>query len=121
LRGRPGAELDLYFPDLVVDVPPAPTAASEDAPLPTPTERRSRFHAGLLRFLKCNDTGVQPMQVPLSGVDALATTATQRSFWWAAQAFLDALANGGLESTQALKRLCGRIDLELRQLCEASR
>ena len=122
LRGRPGSEIDLYYPDLIGDISFDHLAVvSATALVATPTERRSRFQAGLLRFLKGDASGIVQMQGALAGVGSLTTTPAQRSFWSAAQALLDALANAGLEATQNLKRLCGRVDLELRQLCEASR
>ena len=61
---------------------------------------------------------VEDMRAAVQGIRKAATTPAQHSFWWTVEALLDAIAAGGLGPELSLKRLCGRVELELRRLCD---
>ncbi|HET7776487.1 MAG TPA: Hpt domain-containing protein, partial [Azospira sp.] len=44
-----------------------------------------------------------------------------RAFWWVAQGFISALAEGAVSGDNDIKQLCARIDLQIRRLIEGSR
>ena len=45
----------------------------------------------------------------------------QYTFWWTAAGLMEALRRGGVPTDFWLKRLCGRIDMQMRRLMEGSR
>ncbi len=121
---------DLFFVDLGVR-PPRDTggAALDRAGL---LEQRNVFERGLLRYIR-NESDASALANLCRAVTALdasvGRTATpaqsqQRAFWWATRALFDALANNGFATSTPqhahLKRLAGRINLQIRKLVDGS-
>lgn len=95
-------------------------------------EQRSAFEQALLRFLR-NDrdaSAVVDLGRAIVAIDeaVLRTTkpgqAQHRAFWWVTRALFEALSSNGFASGHAhqahLKRLAGRINLQIRKLAEGS-
>ena len=117
---------DLFFPDLAARpprraIPSRPIAPSEFQRLLK--RERARFERGLLSWLRAphEDGGACDMQAAVKRIEATQDAAAARSFWWVAAAFLAALADGSVPADPQAKRLCARIDLQIRRLAEGSK
>lgn len=121
-RGEAVSGADLFFPDLERRPPRRPP------PAPLPADQlaarikalRTRFQRGLLGWLKQGETAAAAeMREAIAGIEAMQSTPAQRSFWWVALAFLDALARGQFNPRDAeTKRLVTRIDTQLRHIAD---
>ena len=112
---------ELFFPDLTLR--PAFPAAAEGGDDPKRLRAlRGRFERGLLKwFRNADDTaGPQEMRESVAGIESLQAVPASRAFWAAATAFFDALGQGALPADAATKRLCGRIDAQMRRVMEGS-
>src|SRR5574343_259671 len=117
---------DLFFPDLSLR-PPKRAAA---APALTPEQlrqvlkaERARYQKGLLRWLTKPaeaEEGRRLMLEALIGIEATQESSSARSFWWAAQAFIEALKDPAVSSDATVKQVSARIDLQIRRLLEGS-
>ena len=119
-QARP-SPAELFYPDLgqrpsrkASPVPPdaAKTLAARIRPL------RAKFQGGLLSWIRTPDDAAGPlaMHAVSTEVESLQTTPTARSFWWAASAFFETLSKGGASGDPAAKRLCSRIDQQLKRM-----
>jgi chemosensory pili system protein ChpA (sensor histidine kinase/response regulator) len=115
---------ELFFPDLTLR-PPAPSAAAATL---SPLERaralraaRSQFERGLLRFLRDDREGLQPMRQAINAIEQTQSAPATRAFWWVCGALVDGMAQGAIQSDFFIKRLCARIDVQMRRLLEGSR
>ncbi|TCJ17214.1 hypothetical protein EZJ19_04485 [Parasulfuritortus cantonensis] len=84
---------------------------------------RSKYQKGLLRYLQNQDAaaGLAAMAEAVRELQALVPGAAQYTFWWTAEAMLEALAADGAAPDAWLKRLLGRLDLQMRRLAEGAR
>ncbi|MDD5296241.1 MAG: Hpt domain-containing protein [Rhodocyclaceae bacterium] len=126
LQGARGVEgagpSDLFFPDLSRRPPrrPADFAAPTPEQVPRILRReRARFQRGLLQFLR-HGKGIADMRQAIGTVETCQTLPAARAFWWAAGGFFDVLADGKTGDNTAAKRLCGRIDGQMRRLISGS-
>ncbi|HEU4621158.1 MAG TPA: Hpt domain-containing protein, partial [Burkholderiaceae bacterium] len=111
---------DLFFPDVG-------TRISDDAPHVSlgPEELhqcRSRFERGLLGYLRGADrlTAAGDMTQSVRVLrGSLPTTGAARSFWSVMDAFLTSLESGA-EPDINVKRLCARLNLQMRRTIEGS-
>ena len=118
------AESDLFFPDLGARAPKNPQASQVgESELPKLIKReRAKFQRGLLAWLRQDNAaqGLETMRVALQAIEQTQPLPSNRTFWWAAIAFVDSLINQGVEANFNVKQLCGRIDLQMRRLSEGS-
>ena len=120
---------DLFTADLSVRAP------RDDGGKALGTEelksQRSGFEQALLRYIRDENDAVALAKLARSvaaidgSVGASATAGqSQRAFWWVARAFFDALAHGGFVGASGqqehMKRLAGRVNLQIRKLVEGS-
>lgn len=122
---EPSAPSELFFPDTSVRMPraePEP-ALDDEARRRALHSARTRYQKGLLRVLQNKDaqSGLMDMADALRAVESLAPGPAQYTFWWSASALIEALRAGGLALDPWIKRLFGRIDLQLRHLMEGSK
>ncbi|HNQ05034.1 MAG TPA: Hpt domain-containing protein [Thiobacillaceae bacterium] len=84
---------------------------------------RVRYQRGLLQLLQNKEpmTGLRLMEQSVRHVEELAPGATQHGFWWATVGLMEALRREAVPLDIWIKRLCGRIDLQMRRLMEGSR
>lgn len=122
LRRSKYGPADLFFPDLsrrpakIVSVEPP-----EPSRMPAFLLRQRRdFQQGLLLWLRGNESGLDQMRHAVSEIEAAYPLPSQRSFWWATHALLEAAHGGQLESSTALKQLMARVDLQVRRFVEGS-
>ena len=112
---------ELFFPDL--SLRPAFPAATEGGDDPKRLRAlRGRFERGLLKWFRnaADAAGPQEMRESVAGIERLQAVPVSRAFWAAATAFFDALGQGALPADAATKRLCGRIDAQMRRVMEGS-
>ena len=114
-------EVDLFFPDLQVELPPAVLAqAPEPAPLARIKAERSRYQTALLKWLRQDHPAeaLQSMHSAVQAVMGCVPQNQQRAFWWVASALLDCLSCHDLDTEQSSRRLLGRIDRQMKSLAE---
>ena len=119
-RGIAGASpSDLFFPDLGQRPPRRPAGfVPPAAPEAERIQRlaRSRFQRGLLQFLKDGKSGAEQMRDAVADVESCQVLPASRAFWWASQSLLEVLAAAEKPADAGVKRLCGRLDGQLRRL-----
>ncbi len=113
---------DLFFPDL--SRRPA-KLSSGDVPEPSRMpafllRQRRDFQHGLLQWLRGSDSGLDQMRRVIADIEAAYPLPSQRSFWWATHALLEATHGGFVEPSTALKQLMARVDLQVRRFVEGS-
>ena len=119
------AESDLFFPDLS-QRPPKREAKTEVLSAEQLKQQlrkeRSRFQRGLLSWLRDSSSrdGLKEMHGAVAAIEHTQSLAAHRAFWWVAMGLVDALVHQGLPPELNLKRLCARIDLQMRRLIEGS-
>ncbi len=120
------AASDLFFPDLSL----RPPGRTEAPPLLSSADlakllkaERLRFQRGLLRWLRNADdmTGIADMRNAVVAIEATQSVPSSRAFWWTTLAFLDALSAFRIPVDYQVKKLCARIDLQMRRLFEGSK
>ena len=116
---------ELFYPDLSIR---PPRREQEPQPLTADELRlrgraaRANFQRGLLKWLKdSNLRGVAEMREAIAAIERTQVQPSARAFWWAALAFLDTIANGSTPVSLPMRRLCARIDIQIRKLIEGSR
>ena len=117
------AESDLFFPDLTLRPP-----KREVRELPADMRdhivaQRRRFQAGLLRWLR-DSADMPALKEMIDAVRAIERTQAlpqHRAFWWITIGFAESLVEGGARGAgMEAKRLCARIDLQMKRLLEGS-
>jgi chemosensory pili system protein ChpA (sensor histidine kinase/response regulator) len=127
-RGLPAPNpTDLFYPDPALRPPKRKTPfvplAGDDLKALLKAER-ARYQKGLLIWLKTPEqleSALQPMRLALANIEATQEMPAARSFWWVAQAFMDALPALPSADKTALRQLLTRIESQIRHLLEGSR
>ena len=115
-------ESDLFFPDL------SPRPPRREAPeLPADMRefvlgQRRRYQAGLLRWLRnaADNAALRQMTEAVRAIERTQALAQHRAFWWVTIGFTEALIAVGAQAGNEGKRLCARIDLQMKRLMEGS-
>jgi chemosensory pili system protein ChpA (sensor histidine kinase/response regulator) len=122
-RGLQADPSDLYFPDLSRRPSrhaAAPVQSHQEDAAAYLREQRGRFQRGLLKWIKKDASGPHDMREAISAIEATQQQPAQRAFWWVAAAFCDALAHDALPPSLDAKRMCMRIEQQLKRLIEGS-
>lgn len=122
-RGREADPIDLYYPDMSRRPPRRdhlPVSVPEADMQRYLRRQRTRYQRGLLKWLRNDWSGVEGMRVAVAAVEAVQTSPTQRSFWWVALGVFDALAGGAVPAQPAVRRLCNRIEQQLKRVIDGS-
>ena len=125
-RGRQFAASDLFFPDLTQRPPKRGSDAGStgsEADIVSLKAARSRFERGFLQWLRSTDgqAGLPEMREAVAVMERTNAAPTTRAFWWITLGFLDVLAARGVAVDLAVKRVCARIDTQMRRFVEGSR
>jgi chemosensory pili system protein ChpA (sensor histidine kinase/response regulator) len=125
VRGLPEPPpTDLFFPDLSLRPPrrDKEPAAIEFAEFTARAKAaRLGFQRGLLKWLKNDPRGIVEMRGSVAIIERIHSQPAARAFWWATMAFLDAVAAGAIEMDSDARRMCSRIDTQIKKLLEGSR
>ncbi|MDP2833883.1 MAG: Hpt domain-containing protein [Pseudomonadota bacterium] len=123
--GEAPAPSELFYPDTQVRA----TRAEAELPMDDATRgraiRRARFQyqKGLLQFLQNREptAGLMQMDEAVRAVERIAPGPAQYTFWWTAAGLMEQLRRNNDPGDFWIKRLCGRIDLQMRRMMEGSR
>lgn len=112
---------ELFYPDLSRRPAFAVPADTSEDPKRL-RALRGRFERGLLKWFRNGQDPAGPLEMreAVAGIEQLQGNPASRAFWFAATAFFDALAQLALPVDPATKRLCGRIDAQMRRVLEGS-
>src|SRR5437868_4806115 len=81
---------------------------------------RTRFQLGLLGLIKGEriEQNLEVLSRAAEKLEQVATTQSVFQLWWVVGAVLEALREGGLDSSASVKRLLGQADRDMRRLYE---
>lgn len=121
LQGEVLEESDLFYPDTTNSAPKdLPSNLMDESALPGfIAEQRVAFQKSLLDWLRTKDVdALNRMRTALLNVQQAQQKNVQRTLWWAATAFADALAQDKIAAINGAKKLCRRLDHQLRMMAE---
>ncbi len=112
---------DLFFPDLSVR-PPKGDAPAQALTAEQLGRARARFERGLLKYLRDpQDRGaIDALYDAIETIEVTQRAGNQRAFWWVTLAFLEALKNNAVPTDLNVKRLCARINLQMRRILDGT-
>ena len=128
LQGESAEESELFFPDTSLRAPKDIAALTLDAEsLPAYlAEQRIAFQKSLLQWLQSQvqggsgEDGLRGMVAALDNVQQVQQQASQKTLWWAAAAFAETLAQAEIAGHPSVKKLCRRLDQQLRAIAEGA-
>lgn len=112
---------DLFFPDISHSAPKdVPTIEMDEAAYPKfIAEQRLAYQKALLSWLKSNDAdALEQMVSALANVSQAQTRSAPKVMWWSASAFAQSLHDSKVAAMAGAKRICRKIDQELKLLLE---
>jgi chemosensory pili system protein ChpA (sensor histidine kinase/response regulator) len=122
LRGLETAfEVDLFFPEFGVDLPPevldVPLVASAASAV---KKARAQYQRALLKWLRQDNPAqsLRTMRAAVQTVMACAPQSQDRAFWWIATGLLDCLIHDGLPAELNANKLLARVDLQMKSMVE---
>lgn len=122
MQGETLEESELFFPDTSLRAP-KDIASRQITEAEYPgyiAEQRTAFQKSLLKWLKTGSAeGLSDMRTAIDNVQQVQSVA-QRTLWWVAGAFMDALAQTEIAENSGVKRLCRRLDQQLRSSSEGA-
>ncbi|SFU30157.1 chemosensory pili system protein ChpA (sensor histidine kinase/response regulator) [Nitrosomonas eutropha] len=118
------SESDLFFPDIRESLPLQSVELDLDdaSRQETAKQARAQFQSGLLSWLKDADDkqSLQKMIEAVRSIEKLPASIEQRKFWWLSSGFLDSLLHQEQAVDKSVRRLCGKIEQEIRHLNKES-
>jgi chemosensory pili system protein ChpA (sensor histidine kinase/response regulator) len=115
-------ELDLFFPNLNVALPPGVLdQVQADNPQAQVKSARGQYQQALVRYLRRLDVGasLHAMQQAMLSVMAAFPANEKRAYWWVAAGFFDCLETQKPAGEINIPKLLGRIDQQMRVFLEA--
>ena len=116
------SEGTLFFPDLSIRAPLRDDSPSPDSSIiveaVTKKNERARFQRSLLKWLRdtTDKNSLQQMLDVVKCLEKIPASIEQKTFWWVSLGFFDSLSNEGLTVDLLVRRLCARIEQEIRRL-----
>ncbi len=118
VQGEAGEASELFFPDTSLRAPKDSGAADQVAEAEIPTylaKQRTQFQKSLLDWLKTKSAdGLQGMLDALDKVQHVQQQSSQKTLWWSATAFIDALSQPQIAEKTNVIKLCRRLDQQLK-------
>ncbi len=112
---------ELFFPDTGFSAPkdlPAQSLAEFAVPIFV-NEQRTVFQKNLLDWLRTSDANsLERMREAIVEVQQVQHKNSQKTLWWAATGLMDALAQSNIAQLNSAKKLCRRLDQQLRNMAE---
>lgn len=112
-------ESELFFPDTDVSPPKdLPVNPIEESAIPIfIAEQRAVFQRSLLEWLRNNSaSALEKMREAVAKVQQVQSRNAPRTLWWAATAFTEALAQDAVAANAGAKKLCRKLDSQLRNM-----
>lgn len=122
-QGETVEDGELFFPDTSLRAPKnLPTIQLDDAALAAfVVEQRGRFQKALLNWLKsASAESLEEMRSTIDNVQQVQQQPALKTLWWVAGALMDALPQPGIAGNAGVKRICRRLDQQLRSLSEGA-
>ena len=119
LQGEALEESELFYPDTSYNAPKDLSANPiEESALPIfVAEKRSVFQKSLLDWLRTKDAdALNSMRESILSVQQVQQKNAQKTLWWTATAFTDALAQDKIAEHSGAKKLCRKLDHQLRNM-----
>ena len=116
-QGETIDESELFFPDTSNSAPKSvPTKDLSEAEYASfIVEQRVAYQKSLLNWLQTKQTSaVDSMTAAVSNVSQAQQKNSNKTIWWAASAFTDSLAQKEIADNQGAKKLCRKLDQEMR-------
>lgn len=120
-QGETLEESELFFPDTSNSAPKSlPSKTLSDAEYASYiVEQRIAYQKSLLNWLQTKQTrAVDTMTSAVSNVSQVQQKNSNKTLWWVASAFTESLEQKEIAEHQGAKRLCRKLDQELRQFAE---
>lgn len=112
---------ELFFPDTSFSAPkdlPVQSLAEFAVPIFV-SEQRAVFQKNLLDWLRTSDANsLVRMREAIVDVQKVQHKNAQKTLWWAATGLMDALAQSNIAQLNSAKKLCRRLDQQLRNMAE---
>ena len=112
---------DLFFPDTGFNAPKdLPTSELPEFAVPLlVAEQRTVFQKYLLDWLRNHDSeALSHMREAVVKVQQVQHKSAQKTLWWAAIALMEALSQEKIAALSGAKKLCRRLDQQLRNMAE---
>ena len=122
-QGEQVEESELFFPDTSARAPKdVPSRQLEESAMPGyVAKQRGFFQRSLVQWLKdASPQGLHNMQLAIENVQQVQQQPAQRALWWTASAFTDTLSQTSIAGNMGVKRLCRRIDQQLKTISEGA-
>ncbi|MFO7578810.1 MAG: Hpt domain-containing protein [Nitrosomonas halophila] len=111
---------DLFFPSMRESLPLTPASSDLDTPARQTAARQARtlFQTGLVNWLRDSGNKQSLLQMidAVRMIEQLPAPIEQRAFWWISTGFLDSLLHQEQSVDHSIRRLCGKIEQEIRRL-----
>lgn len=110
---------DLFYPDTSYSAPKdLPHNPIEESAIPIfVSEQRPAFQKALLNWLRSGDgDSLYHMRRAISNVQQVQQKGALKTLWWIATAFTDALAQPLIAEQAGARKLCSRLDQQLRNM-----
>ncbi|NOT15173.1 MAG: response regulator [Methylotenera sp.] len=117
VQGEIVEESELFFPDISLSIPKdLPSNPIERAAFPTfLAEKRVLFQKSLLGWLKTKDAkDLDSLRDTISAMQQAHKKSAEKTLFWVASAFVDALAQPKIAALSGAKKLCRRLDKQLK-------
>ncbi len=120
-QGETIEESELFFPDISNSAPKnLPSKTLSDAEYAGYiAQQRLAYQKSLLNWLRTKqNSAVDTMATAISNVSQAQQKNSNKTLWWAASAFAESLEQKEIADNKGAKRLCRKLDQELRQYAE---
>ena len=110
---------DLFYPDTSFSAPKdLPSNPIEESAIPIfVSEQRPVFQKALLDWLRSKDKqSLNQMRSAMSNVQQVQQKNALKTLWWTATAFTEALAQDAVADQAGARKLCSRLDQQLRNM-----
>lgn len=115
-------EVDLFFPELNVELPPQIANLPQDPDSHAHIKSaRTQYQQALLKWLRQDNTAEALQSMHAAVLAVLSSVPNDgRAFWWIAAGLLDCLIFDGLPPELNAKKLMGRMDLKMKSLVDGA-
>ena len=120
-QGETLEESELFFPDTSNSAPKSiPSIELSEADYaPYIVEQRVTYQKSLLNWLQTKqNSAIETMTAAVSNVSQAQQKNSNKTLWWAASAFTEALEQKEIAENSGAKKLCRKLDQELRQFAD---